>query len=611
MNSKKQLDKENKLPEQYIQEIEADTITPLHSRSEPFKKAFDIYDKQGDIEKREEKREEMRWNIWAFDLTPIHRHLGKPEEGFPSQRFGSMLGWTDKEGKKYFYPDPSQFPKEAFEYFKKKIDEVKNPIHKSRYADILWDQKKDYEAAVIAIESYLDSVDVYYKNYSEDTERLHDPLEMVDSLSRAIEIAVSLSKWEFVKKVYSKDLEILEKLYSLNKPRWYIEIIKSIIDDEEGVKNIEKHCDLTPLEKYLKHGREEFLKQNNLHIMRTFISLTISFYKKVRKESEIRKLQIDTGESFIREAENQNYMTKAVFYQQALEHFRNIGESSRLDDLKIRIKECWQIAEQREFKRIGTKVQIKDEDIEKYLTPLKEYSLDDILLFIGLDSSLRPSHEKAKESAESQAKKFVFSSLFNKVIVRNANPVSKTDTDAERLEETIVWNFVMSYDVLSFILGMIFRKLKESRGLNTKFLTEYLCSKDFLKSESKFIERAIERYFDGDYTSFLHISVVRIESILRNFLKVLNIPLTIERDGIIQERTLDKILDIPELQYILGDDIIFFLKVFLISKEGTNLRHDISHGLVDFETCDELRSNLILYMWLIFATYKIEEQKSE
>jgi hypothetical protein len=51
------------------------------------------------------------------------------------------------------------------------------------------------------------------------------------------------------------------------------------------------------------------------------------------------------------------------------------------------------------------------------------------------------------------------------------------------------------------------------------------------------------------------------------------------------------------------------LKVFLISKEGSNLRHDIAHGLVDFGTCDELRSNLILYIWLIFATYKIEEQK--
>lgn len=602
----------NITPEKYIQDIEQDTITPLDSRSEPFKKAFDIYDKQDNIE----KREEMRWNIWAFDLRPIYRHNGeKPEEGFPSKRFGSMLGWTDKEGKKYFYPDLNQFPKEAFEYFKKKLNEVKNPIHKARYADILWDQKNGYKYALVAIDAYLDCADIYYKNYSVDTERIHDPLELVDALSRAIQIAMSISKWELVKKVYSEDLEILEKLYSINKPRWYVEIIKSIIDDKEGINDIEKHCDLTPLEKYLKHGKEYFLKESNLYITREFIDMGISFYKKIGKDSEIKKLQIDIGESFIKEAElrlqgpNPSYMVAAMFYQQALEHFRNIGETSRLDELKIRIKECYQLAEQKEFKPIGAEVQIKDEDIAKYLSPFKEWDLNDILLYIGLDQGLGPSYKRAKESAEEQAKKFVFSSLLNEVIIRNANPVGKATTEAEKLKKSIVFNFEVNCYVFSTIFGTILKKLKESHGLNANSLTEYLCSQDFLKPEAKFIERAIERYFQNDYVSFLHISVVRIESILRNFLKVLNIPCTVERDGIIQEKTLDKILDTPELKYVFGDDVVFFLKVFLSAKDGTNLRHDIAHGLIDFKNCDELMSNLVIYIWLIFATYKIKEQK--
>jgi hypothetical protein len=597
---------DTKTPEQYIQEIESDIITPLHSRSEPFKKAFDIYDKEKNIE----KREKMRWNIWAFDLRPIHLQGAKPEEGFPSKRFGSMLGWTNKEGKKYFYPDPSQFPKEAFEYFKKKLSEVKNPIHKARYADILWDQKKDYKTALVAIDSYIECADIYFKNFSENIEELHSPLEMVDSLSTAIEIALSLSKWELVKKVYVKDLEILEKIFSINKPRWYIEIIKSILE----IKDIEKNCDLSLLEKFLKHGQEEFLKQSNFHIMREFIDMEISFFKKLGKDvSEIKKLQIEVGDFFIKEAElrltgeNPSHMVAAMFYQQALEHFRNIGESSRLDILKIKIKECWQIAEQKEFKRIEARAIIKDVDIERYFAPLKKLPLNDILLYIGLDPDLRPPSKKAKESAEEQAKKFVLSSFASKLIVRNENPI-RVKSDEEKLEERIIWNFVMGYDVLSAILGMIFRKLRNDFGLNRESLTDYLCSRDFLKSESKFIKCALERYFAEDYASFLHISVIRIESILRNFLITLNIPRTTERGGVVQEKTLDKILDTPGLQYILGGDVIYFIDVFLSSKQGTNLRHDIAHGLIDFEVCDELKANLIVYLWLIFATLRIEQK---
>lgn len=608
MNNDNNTNKENKTPEQYIQEIELDTTIPLHSRSDPFKKAFDIYDKENNVK----KREEMRWNIWIFDLIPIP--IRECEEGFPSKRFGSMLGWTGKDNNKYFYPDPRQFPEEAFEYFMEKMNKVKNPIHKARYADVLWDQENNYDAARIAIDAYISCAEIYWQILGKDKNRCDDPnytcyaLDMVDALSRAIEIASLLSKRELVKKVYSKDLEILEKLYSINKPRWYIEIIKSIFE----VKDINKYCDLSFLEKYLKHGREGFLKQNDFHIMREFIDMELSFYKIIGKDLEIKRLQIEIGESFIGEAElrlvgeNQSNMVAAHFYQQALEHFGNIGESSRLDELKLKIKKCWEIAEEKEFKRIESKVEIKDEDINEYLNPIKNCSLDDILLFIGLDPILRPNYRKAEESAEKQSKKYVFSSIIPKVIVRNQNPVANINV----VEERVVWNFVMGYDVLSFILSIIFKKLKETHNLNAKTLTDYLCSRDFLKSEAKFIERAIERYFLEDFISFLHITTVRIESILRNFLKILNIPSTVERDGVIQEKTLDTILEIPELQYVLRDDVIYFLKIFLSSKEGTNLRHDIAHGLIDFKNCDEIRSNLIIYLLLIFATYEIKEQNS-
>lgn len=603
---------ENKTPEQYIQEIETDTIIPLHSRSEPFKKAFDIYDKQGNIK----KREEMRWNIWLFDMGHLYR--GEIEKGFPSKRFGSLFSKVNKEGKGYFYPDISQFPDEAFKYFDKKIRGINNPIHKAQYADILWDQKNDYKAALIAIDSYISCAEIYWGILNKDKKRYDDPnyicyaLDMVDALTRAINISSSISRPELLEKVYLKDLDILENLYSINLPRWYIEIIESILD----VRDIEKKVDLSKLEKYLKHGREEYFRLNDFHIMRSFIELSIAYFKKIKKdETEVKKLQIDICESFVKEAElrlkgnNVSYLVSAMFYQNALECFREIGETARLDELKLKIKNCYENAKEKEFTRIESKITIKKEDIDKYLEPIKNCSLNDILLYIGLDKSLRPNYEKAKESAENQAKKYVFSSLVNKVIVRNQNPVYKTEGEDDRLKEKTIWNYVMDYNVLSIFLSIIFEKLKKDK-LNIESLCEYFYSRDFLISESKFIKQALERYFEKDYVSFLHISVVRVESILRNFLRILNISTTSERDGKIQEKTLDVILDIPELQYVLGDDVVYFLKIFLSSKEGTNLRHDIAHGLVDFETCDELRSNLIIYMWLIFATYKIEERKS-
>ena len=66
------------------------------------------------------------------------------------------------------------------------------------------------------------------------------------------------------------------------------------------------------------------------------------------------------------------------------------------------------------------------------------------------------------------------------------------------------------------------------------------------------------------------------------------------RSGI-QEKQLESLLEDEEVARVLGEDFVFFLRVFLIDQRGDNLRHDVAHGLLQAEACNE-RIGALLFL---------------
>lgn len=99
----------------------------------------------------------------------------------------------------------------------------------------------------------------------------------------------------------------------------------------------------------------------------------------------------------------------------------------------------------------------------------------------------------------------------------------------------------------------------------------------------------------GDFAVATHILVPQFENGLRVFAEeALGKPIvSIEKDGTQMAGLLRRLLALPELEPVLGEDTIFDLQGLLVMQESVNLRNDLSHGFLH----DRSFGVLAIYFW--------------
>lgn len=549
-------------------------------------------------------------NIWfemeALQLRLLGRFDGKNDD-FPSKAFGSYASFQDKNCIWHHIPNLRGFVPKNYTYYKMRMYKTKSNFMKARYADILWDQKGDYGASLIAIEAYLDISKTLFQSFL-ISEKQNDPkygLEIGLILTRALTIAASISNIDLLKRICLECLTMLEQFRKCNGYRWYLDIIEAVVN----IRNISAYVELNDFLSYANEAIKHYESIKNYHFVREFSSLKQMLNKLigVKDLDAINKI----GESYILEAElrlqeeKPSHHGAAIFYEDALNYYKSIGDSAKVEELKKKIKFCYEQARKNnEYQRFESKIEIKKEVIDSYLNRFQGATIFDILMFIGSDSDLRPSMSDAKSKAEEDRKKYVFMNLLTPIRVRDDNPSVKMS----REDNAVISNFKFDYKFKLLIITHILERLKRDYNLKKEDVISVLSSSPFLLEEIPYISTAIDAYFKKEYISFLYILVPRIENILRGFIRALNIATTVSLSGI-QERTLDSLLNEEALKRLFGEDMIYLLNHYLVDKKATNLRHDLSHGLLKAQHCDLMTSNMILYFYIFFATYGLESRE--
>jgi hypothetical protein len=99
----------------------------------------------------------------------------------------------------------------------------------------------------------------------------------------------------------------------------------------------------------------------------------------------------------------------------------------------------------------------------------------------------------------------------------------------------------------------------------------------------------------GDFLIAAHLLIPQLEHSIRSLLAQRGVFTSgLDAQGIQEERNLNTILYLPELQTIFGEDIVFDLQGLLVERSGSNLRNLMSHGLFDYEA---FFSSQMSYLW--------------
>jgi hypothetical protein len=173
--------------------------------------------------------------------------------------------------------------------------------------------------------------------------------------------------------------------------------------------------------------------------------------------------------------------------------------------------------------------------------------------------------------------------------------------------------FIKMYDVhqqLAMLLyvGRIIHEIMENNSndnnLNIKNLSEYFSDSGiFEETNLKIILVGLQKYFDKDYISALHILVPQFENVFLKMSEELGIDIVAldQRQGLsTRTRVLSEMhLDSEEFKKVWGEDFCRQLKFVLFEPMGYKIRHKVAHGEIQPSECNFENVTLVLYFYLV------------
>lgn len=576
--------------EDLIKTVELDTEKYRFEgeRAEVFSKAMQIMRQAG-----EEKRvQEIAWDFVFFRLRYLQELDVRKKSGL---RFAPMIEYTNGS----IFPDIKTFTDPQIEYYKKRASETKNPIHKARYNDFIWEVSHDYVYARSAIKAYLDCVGIFYKNKWE--------IELVDALQRATELALTLNDRENIEASRLALIQSIKTLADAKNFRWSLELIDSMIE----IKRYLKEGDIEVAVKVAESG-VEFYKNvpDGFHLQRSFIEKLISLMNALRKPEKASEYAHQIADSLEKEGDwklthyPSGDLVAAFIYQQAAASYRELGQKEKTNELLKKVKEHTEKAEAG-FKEFSFAVEIPAEPVEKYIQELVSLDLSVALQKLSNANFLLPNIKSIRADVEALKGKSL-ALVVPMVSIRDNNPALRSETEAELIEENVVDKVVMDYKFKASIIGSIIDALVQKKGLNKDNLVSNLVNtQTFENCSNKLLEAGFERYFANDFASCLHILVPQLENALRLMLPKLGLSTSVINDvGSVKEKTLGAILREPKIIELLGEPMLYNIRSLLEDKRGDNLRNDIAHGLISYEHCTKNNANALVCIYILLLRLK-------
>lgn len=472
----------------------------------------------------------------------------------------------------------------------KAIDFERLPlVLKSRVADILWIQKKDFAAAQIAAEAYWELCQLWYAN--------GDNLGTLKMVQRAVCISVQTNQTS----LYSRICTWFEAFLIHGATRGDCFISLRIIELFAEQKNSNVSSFLPVLDDMISSNSDNVLMVEQVYKLKTYCLNKLKDKEGATNNNlSLAQYYVDFAEKIVKDNIH-NAMRAASFFQKAVILYRNNGAPGQAEKTHKRLVEI-----QKEIPKnmvpISTKLDIKDilDNIKVNMEGLTfEESIIRLTQIIVFDH-----RESIKSRVIKELKEFPPAHLFGKNLI-NAHgqtilplpplDIRNPEKDPKLLELHIYQNALKKQQMA----GDIWVKNTLS-FIKDKFTVENSMI-DFLikgnpiipEGRERIFQKAICMFLRGEFYEAIHILAPQTENLFRNIAaKVGGLTVTLENDGSSMEKVLSSIFSLPEMLDSYDNDILFTFRGLLNEKAGANIRNEVAHGIIEEAACS---SGVCLY----------------
>jgi len=557
-------------------------------------------DQEGD----KEAVEVLSWEIQAHHLT---LNASYRRDKTPSNVFSPMMEMQDKDGKLVVYPDFSKFSDKMLDYYQIRVQNTINSSLKARFADILWVKEKDYKSAQIGIEAYLESAEKLFEN--------EQYIYFTQQFERSVRLCLEINSMVWLSKLYEKSKLFLGKLELNKEYRWIIDILSVLVHIPLNKIDIDYGLIVSMAER----GYQWALVGQTMNdaIVVHFLRIKEEAYKKQGDTTRAKECRVEAARYYEKigrgAMENKQFMKASHFLGICLQRFISSGEySDKVEEIKKLLKECNENSAKYEFSTVTTEVKIPRGEIDKLLESLKEKGIEEILSFVARNNGFLCLIQNANKQAEESIKKYPLQHLMNAVIQdKRGNIVEILDTPEKKFKKALYQTLDFHYIFLAkWYLMPIFDLLKNEKRCDAVAIKDFLSKSDFFDEDTLlFLENGFRQYLEENHVASIHILTFRIEAILRRVLHRLGIPTSSTRDGKTQEKNIEGILMEGEIRSGLGEDIATYLEWLLIDKLGFNLRHNVAHGLLEYNDFSKAINLLVIYALLLFTRFSFNKSE--
>lgn len=561
-----------------------------------------IYEKKLNLDDMNE--ELKKYFIWDYQLLRCHEKTMNIENA-KNNRLGAYIEYTN--GRKY--PDIDNFEEERIEFYNKCLECEINVNKKIRYLDYLVDygeKSNKYDYACQLIDLLIENNNI--KDYNNHIECLN----YISRLSRAINISTSYKMNEKIFILETNINDVISKFVKVKNYRWILEISEQFryLCYNKKDKRISQDS-INSIIKILEICKEFYKEEKNINLHQAFCYEFCEWIKREdSSDPRIKQVLLEIGQAFEDEAEYQggreekSYLVKAHFLECAVNYYANIGVRDKVYHLKVKIKEAYRLAKD-EVKEFKYNLDIPnfdeiEEEAERFIFEDIDSSFK-VFSRVGIYKFIPKREEIINAAKERQA-----NSLMNLVgisKISNDRKVFDAISEDERekyflFEQYNVWLQLM----FSIMYDKIWIKL-EQQGLNCEMVCERITKWEYMSEEdAKIIKVGIERYFNEDFISAIHILVPKFESCFREFFSWGGYPTTsIKKSATQHEQTFNEFLENDFVKNNIDSDTLFLIKYVMVDNLGYNLRNDIAHGLAGEDKFSRNIANIVLFLYFILT----------
>jgi len=447
---------------------------------------------------------------------------------------------------------------------------------RSRIADILWLRKKDFQAAGIAVDSYLES--------AKGLESPESWTYCFERIERAFRLGTQLgSRAGYREKVVAHIEEVLDK-YDGEDPLYLTaKLMELLLEQRLGNPN-----------KYSALAEKIALKaeaDGNFTRARTCWEIKVKWNALAKDADEQRKSNIKAAETYVKEAgQAGSSLVAATWLEKAIQAYRRIGgQKERVDQLHDQLVKVQKgvVEEMQEFSH---EMPLGDL-IEKTVEKIKGKDFRDAIFsfcLMGDVPKIKDLSKRVEDDLSNYPVRFLFPATIvnekGKVVGRKPNLMSGDPDEVERGKRAEMFaqaQFDYNISTQALIEPVRRQIALEHNGRINDFLQLVKHSPFVPEGREYLFSKGLHAGFTGDYFVATHLLIPQVENSIRHLLEQKGVSVSkVDDQGIQNERDLNDILYDPALKEIMGEDLVFDLQGLLVERFGSNLRNRLAHGLI-------------------------------